>query len=258
MMWPRLRLLHELLSVNGSLWVTLDDNEVLRARNILDEIFGENSFVGQIAWQKERPERIGPVLSQAMITFSYIPNHFADTWKLYRNLLAPSESGYSNPDNDPRGAWASIPFSAQGYRENQVYRIVTPTGAVHKPPKGRCWGATESEFERLKGEERVYWPKGGDGRPRIKQYPEEARGRVPMTFWPADEVGDTESSKKNLLDIFSEYSESDLRMHAPKPVGLIRRIIEISTKEDSVIFDSFSGTWNYSSRRSGSKQTRWR
>ena len=76
MMWPRLSLLHELLSVNGSLWVTLDDNEVHRARNILDEIFGENSFVGQIAWQKERPERIELYYPQAMITFSYIPNHF--------------------------------------------------------------------------------------------------------------------------------------------------------------------------------------
>lgn len=242
MMWPRLRLLHELLSEHGSIWITLDDNEVHRARHMLDEIFGENSSVGQIAWQKRTSRENRAVLSPSFDHLLVYSKSLKDTWKLFRKLLTPHEEGYANPDGDPRGVWASIPFSAQGYRENQVYKITSPTGVEHKPPKGRCWGATEPEFERLEREGRVYWPKGGDGRPRIKQYPEEAKGLVPMTLWPADEVGDTESSKKALLEIFSDYEESALQMHAPKPVELVKRVIEIASDKDSIILDSFAGT----------------
>ena len=242
MMWPRLRLLHELLSEGGSLWMTLDDNEVHRARGILDEIFGENSTVGQIAWQKRTSRENRAALSPSFDHVLVYSKSLRDTWKLHRNLLTPTDAGYSNPDDDQRGAWASIPFSAQGYRENQVYKIVTPTGVELKPPKGRCWGATEPEFTRLKAEGRVYWPNDGNGRPRIKQYPEEAKGLVPMTLWPSSEVGDTEASKKKLLEIFSEYDEADLRIHAPKPIELIQRVIEIASKQNGIILDSFAGT----------------
>lgn len=240
MMWPRLRLLHELLSVHGSLWVTLDDNEVHRARAMLDEIFGAESCVTQIAWQKRTSRENRATFSPSfdhILVYSKCP---PDTWKLRRNLLLPTEEGYSNPDSDPRGVWASIPFSAQGYRENQVYKITTPTGVVLEPPKGRCWGATEPEFERLKEEKLVYWPKNGNGRPRIKQFPDKAKGLVPLTLWFADEVGDTEGSKKELLDIFSEREE--LNFHAPKPPTLIQRVLEIATSQTSIVLDSFAGT----------------
>lgn len=209
---------------------------------MLDGIFGDDCSVGQIAWQKRTSRENRAVLSPSfdhVLVYSKSP---VSTWKLFRNLLNPHENGYSNPDNDPRGAWASIPFSAQGFRENQVYTITTPSGAQHKPPKGRCWAATEPEFERLKEDGRVYWPRKGDGRPRIKQYPDEAKGLVPMTLWPADEVGDTESSKKALLEMFSEYHESDLQIHAPKPVSLVKRVIAIASAKDSIILDSFAGT----------------
>jgi adenine-specific DNA-methyltransferase len=164
-----------------------------------------------------------------------------DTWRLFRNRLLPDEEeGYSNPDNDRRGPWKSIPFSAQGYRKNQVYDIITPTGKVKRPPKGRCWAATEPEFEELKRQCKVYWPNDGDGLPRIKQFPADAKGLVPDTLWMADEVGDTEESKKELLAIFSDRETLDF--HAPKPPALIQRVIEIATKPDSIILDSFAGT----------------
>ncbi len=242
MMWPRLRLLHEILSDNGSLWITLDDNEVHNARCMLDSIFGENSFVGQLAWQKRTSRENRAVLSPSYDHILLYSKALKDTWKLRRNLLAPTDEGYSNPDNDSRGVWASIPFSAQGYRENQVYDITTPTGVKQRPPKGRCWGATEKEFEKLKSENRVYWPKEGNGKPRIKQFPGEAKGLVPMTLWAANEVGTTEESKKQLLNIFEEYEEADLVIHAPKPVALIERVIEISAQKDSIILDSFAGS----------------
>lgn len=242
MMWPRLRLLYEMLSENGSIWITLDDNEVHHARNMLDHIFGEYSFVGQLAWQKRTSRENRAVLSPSFDHILLYSKSLKDTWKLRRNLLTPKDGGYSNPDNDPRGVWASIPFSAQGYRENQVYEITTPTGVKHKPPKGRCWGATEEEFEKLKAQNLVYWPRGGNGKPRIKQFPEDAKGLVPMTLWPANEVGTTEESKKHLLEIFSEYEESDLTIHAPKTVALVERVIEIATQKDSIVLDSFAGS----------------
>lgn len=240
MMWPRLRLLHELLSEHGSLWMTLDDNEVHRARCLLDEIFGDDCCVGQIAWQKRTSRENRATLSPSIDHLLLYSKALPETWKRRRNLLLPTEEGYSNPDNDPRGEWASIPFSAQGFRENQVYAITTPTGVKHNPPKGRCWGATEPEFEKLKLGGFVYWPKGGNGKPRIKQFPDKAKGLVPLTFWPSSEVGDTEESKKELLNIFSDRETVDF--HAPKPPALIQRVLQIATKADSIVLDSFAGT----------------
>jgi adenine-specific DNA-methyltransferase len=240
MMWPRVRLLHDLLSETGSLWMTLDDNEVHRARGILDEIFGSNCCVGQIVWQKRTSRENRAALSPSVDHIIVYSKGLSDSWRLIRNLLDSSGEGYSNPDNDPRGPWKSIPFSAQGFRKNQVYPITTPTGVLLDPPKGRCWGATKGEFEKLKSEKKVYWPKDGDGRPRIKQFPEDEKGLVPETLWMAAEVGDTEDSKKKLLEIFSDQESLDF--HAPKPHELVQRIIKISTKSDSIILDSFAGT----------------
>ncbi|WP_083593647.1 site-specific DNA-methyltransferase [Aurantimonas sp. 22II-16-19i] len=240
MMWPRLRLLYELLSENGSLWMTLDDNEVHRGRCLLDEIFGEECSVGQIAWQKrtsrENRATLSPSIDHVLVYSKPLP----ETWKLRRNLLSPTTDGYSNPDKDPNGEWASIPFSAQGFRKDQVYPITTPTGVVHRPPKGRCWGATEPEFEKYKLKNLVYWPKNGNGKPRIKQYPETAKGLVPSTLWFSSEVGTTELSKKELMEIFSDKEALDF--HAPKPPKLIQRVIEIATTSDSLVLDSFAGT----------------
>ena len=240
MMWPRLRLLYELLSEHGSLWMTLDDNEVHRARSMLDEIFGAECCIGQIAWQKRTSRENRATLSPSIDHILVYSKPLPETWKLRRNLLLPTDDGYSNPDKDPRGVWASIPFSAQGFRENQVYTITTPTGIKHQPPKGRCWGATEPEFEKLKAQQLVYWPKNGAGKPRIKQFPDSAKGLVPMTLWTSREVGDTEESKKQLLEIFSDRDSIDF--HAPKPPALIQRVLEIATKPDSIVLDSFAGT----------------
>jgi adenine-specific DNA-methyltransferase len=240
MMWPRLTLLKELLSQSGSIWMTLDDNEVHHARNLLDEIFGDDHCIGQLAWQKRTSRENRAVLSPSIDHLIAYSNCSTKLWRLFRNLLEPDDEGYSNPDQDPRGDWKSIPFSAQGFRKNQVYKITSPTGKVFDPPKGRCWGATEPEFESLKRQGLVYWPKDGDGRPRIKQFPKNAKGLVPETLWLAREVGDTEESKKLLLEIFSDRDEIDF--HAPKPPELVERILKIATEKTSVVLDSFAGT----------------
>ena len=162
-----------------------------------------------------------------------------DSWKLVRNLI-PVEPVEEVSDDEESGVSGTIPFSAQGFRKNQVYKITTPTGVIHDPPKGRCWGATEPEFEKLKAEDRIYWPKNGNGRPRVKPAAGPHQGLVPNTLWLAREVGDTEGSKKLLLEIFSEREE--LGIHAPKPHELIERVIQISTNPDSIVLDSFAGS----------------
>ncbi len=238
MMWPRLNLLSELLSETGTIWITLNDIEIHRARMIFDEIYGEENLVTQIVWQKRTSRENRAVFSNSHDHILVYSKCSPDVWKTYRNLLDPSALGYSNPDNDPKGEWTSVPFSAQGFRTNQVYKIKTPTGKLLEPPKGRCWGATEPVFEQLKGEGRIYFPKEGEGRPRVKQYSGESKGLVPFTIWPPSEVGDNEDAKKEILEIFKDEPPFD----TPKPVRLIERIIEIAGKGDSTFLDSFAGS----------------
>jgi len=240
MMWPRVNLLRELLSESGSLWVTLNDIEVHRFRMILDEIFGEENLVTQLVWQKRTSRENRATFSSSHDHLLLYSKSSPEYWKSVRNLLPPGENGYSNPDGDPKGPWASVPFSAQGYRDNQMYEIETPTGKVVRPPRGRCWGATLPEFERLKSEGRVYFPKGGDGLPRIKQYQGEGKGLVPFTLWPASEVGDNEDSKKQILEIFSDSKE--LSFDTPKPVALVERVLKTASGKDALVLDSFAGS----------------
>lgn len=238
MMWPRLQLLKELLAENGSIWITLDDNEVHHARAICEEVFGEDAFVGQLVWQKRTSRENRAALASTHDHLLLFAKSGPDSWKLERNLLEPSTDGFSNPDGDSNGVWRSIPFSAQGFRKNQVYEITTPSGVVVEPPRGRCWGATEPVFKKLLADGRIYFPKDGEGRPRVKLYEGEEKGLVPMSIWFANEVGDTEESKGEILEIFHEQVPFD----TPKPTRLIKRIIEIAARKDSIILDSFAGS----------------
>jgi adenine-specific DNA-methyltransferase len=162
----------------------------------------------------------------------------ADEWKIHRNKLPPSGKGYGNPDHDSRGEWKSIPFSAQGWRPNQMYTITAPDGTQHTPPRGRCWAATEPEYEKLRADARIYFPKGGKGKPRVKQFPWEEEGLVPMTLWPAAEVGDNQDSKKEILALFDD----DAPFTTPKPEALLRRVIQIATNAGDIVLDSFLGS----------------
>lgn len=239
MMYPRLELLYSLLSEDGSIWVTIDDNEGFYLKVIMDEVFGRRNFIGSIIWQKRTSRENRAAISSShdlILLYAKCP---ADRWKHFRNKLPASNAGYSNLDNDERGEWKSIPFTAQGYRPNQMYKIVTPTGVEHDPPRGRCWAATEPEYLRLRDvENRIYFPKNGNGRPRVKQFIWEQKGLVPMTIWPANEVGDNEDSKKEILELF----EDDTPFTTPKPERLIQRILQIATNEGDLVLDSFLGS----------------
>ncbi len=238
LMYPRLVMLRELLAENGSIWVSIDDREAHYLKVLMDEVFGRGNFVANVVWQKRTSRENRASIGTSHDHILLYTKCGAVAWKETRNLLLATEKGYSNPDNDPRGPWRSIPFSAQGYRPNQMYGIETPTGKTVFPPKARCWGATEPEYLKYLSAGMVYFPKGGDGKPRIKQFPEQVKGLVPMTLWLASEVGDTEISKKESLAL----SPDDEPFGTPKPEALIQRIIHIATNLNDLVLDSFLGS----------------
>ncbi|MEG8223182.1 site-specific DNA-methyltransferase [Sphingomonas sp. HH69] len=238
MIYPRLELLRDLLAKDGSIWVSIDDNEGHYLKVVMDEVFGRRNFIAEIIWQKRTSRENRAAIGSshdAILAYGKMP---AQEWKSIRNPLPPNTNGFSNPDSDPRGAWRSIPFSAQGFRPNQMYEIKSADGTVHEPPRGRCWGATEEVFRRYEAEGRVYFPRNGAGKPRIKQFAGEEAGLAPMSLWLAEDVGTNEESKKEILGLFNQ----DTPFGTPKPERLIDRILHIATNPGDLVLDSFLGS----------------
>ncbi|MEC3861544.1 site-specific DNA-methyltransferase [Mesobacterium sp. TK19101] len=239
MMWPRLRLLHELLAEDGSLWVTLDDNEAQRGKLILDEVFGEHCFVTNIVWQARYS-----VSNDTDVSLSH--NHILvyskhkDTWKKLRNELPRDETQakqYSNNDDDPKGPWRAIPWDAPNVRENLSYPITTPSGAVRFPPRGRCWSREEAKWKEIVAAGLDYYGQNGDGAPSYKRYLEDAGTVVPTTWWPHTNSGHTDEASKELAAF-----NLDVPFQTPKPLRLLEKILTIATRPDSVVLDSFAGS----------------
>jgi site-specific DNA-methyltransferase (adenine-specific)/adenine-specific DNA-methyltransferase len=240
MMYPRLVLLRQFLREDGAIFVSIDDNEIGNLRLLMDEIFGRKQFVACNVWQKrysrENRGAIGDV-HEYLVVYAMNPDKFQGV----RNRIpidAKQAGVYKNPNNDPQGRWRGIPMTAQGYRPNQMYKIETPSGKVVEPPEGRCWSTIESEFLKLKSEGRIYFGKNGDSQPNVIRYLSEVEGFVPWTWWPHDEVGHTDEARKEVQSIFGTQTAFD----TPKPPRLIQRVIQISTKPDDLILDSFAGS----------------
>jgi len=228
-----------LLSPDGSLWLHLDDSEQHRARCVLDEVFGEEAFVATIVWQK-RTSRDNRKAFSSMHDYIHVYAPAGPKgWKSVRNGL-PDEGGFSNSDNDPRGPWRSVPMNVQAGHAtaSQFYIVITPTGVRHDPPAGRCWTYTAERLAELDQDGRVYWPRGGDGKPRLKRYQSEVTGLAPFTIWTADEVGDTASAKRALLAEFPSLQAFD----TPKPLGLLERIVSVATDPGDLVLDYYLGS----------------
>ena len=235
MMWPRLKLLHELLAEDGSFWMTLDDNESHRGKLLLDEIFGEENFVGEIAWNSRKSKQNDAKIS---VSHNYVIM-YSKSDETSINKLDQDESNFSNPDNDPRGDWVADPFDAPHIRENLTYEIVNPnTGEVYLPPKGRHWRTTREQYEKYLKEGRIVFGKAGKAKPQLKRYLHDAKakGTVPDTWW--DNVGTATDATKELQKIFDGVSPFD----TPKPVNLLSRVLKISLPSDGLILDSFAGS----------------
>ena len=242
MMYPRLVLLRELLAEDGSIWVSIDDNEAHYLKVLMDEVFGRNSFVASNVWQKrysrENREAIGDV-HEYLVVYAKNPEQF----KLRRNLVPITEDQarvYRNPNSDPRGRWRPVPMTAQeGHATpEQFYEVVTPGGARHRPPSGRCWGVSKATYERLLAEGRIYFGRNGNGQPNIIRYLSEVPGVTPWTWWPSVEVGHTDESKKEIHALFGKIAAFD----SPKPERLMQRVLHIATNPGELVLDSFLGS----------------
>lgn len=240
LMTPRLKLLRELLADNGAIFISIDDNEQHNLRMIMDEIFGEDNFIANIIWQKRTSPDNRVILGDAhefVICYSRNQNKFRSTLNKLE-LTQEQINQFKNPDNDPKGPWVSTDFTAQGYRPNQMYSIKTPSGKTYTPPDGRCWKNIEAVYDQLLKEGRMWFGIDGKGIPRRKTYLKEREGSVPWTWWTNKEVGHSQEAKKEIIDLLN----SSTAFETPKPVRLIKRILEIATEEDSIILDSFAGS----------------
>jgi len=239
MMRDRLSLVSELLAPDGSVWVHLDDSEQHRGRCLLDEIFGPEAFVATVIWQK-RTSRDNRKAFSSMHDYIhvYCPSG-PKAFRKRRNPL-PDTGAFANPDGDPNGPWRSAPMSAQAGHgtASQFYSLRSPAGVRHDPPPGRCWTYSQARLEELDAAGRVYWPKDGRGKPRLKQYQQDAGGLAPFTLWMADEVGDNARAKKDLLTLFGHDPVFD----TPKPEGLLERIVHISSDPGDLVLDFFAGS----------------
>lgn len=240
MMYPRLYLARNLLREDGVIFISIDDNEVENLRRMCDEIFGEENFVAQNVWQKRYSRENRGVIGDAheyVVVYARELGRFQEV----ANLVSVTESqkkAYRNPNNDPNGDWRAIPMTAQGHRPNQMYEITSPSGKVFVPPEGRCWSMLESEFEKLKGEGRIYFGKSGDSQPGVIRYLSEVEGVVPWTWWPHDETGHTDEARKEVR----HYLGSSALFDTPKPVRLLSRILEIATGTSDIVLDFFAGS----------------
>ncbi len=240
-MYRRLLLARDLLQPDGAIFVSIDDNELFPLGMLMNRVFGEKNFVANCIWQKrysrENRETIGDAHEYLLV---YAAN--TERFKDVRNKLpldAKQLKVYKNPNRDPKGPWRSVSFSAQGYRPNQMYEIVSPTtGRKHVPPEGSCWKVIESEYQRLLSEGRMYFGKDGNAIPSRIQYLKDIEGVVPWTWWPHEEVGHTDEARKEIQDIL----ETQTAFTTPKPVRLIERILRIATKPGDLVLDFFAGS----------------
>ena len=244
MMYPRLELLRDLLCESGSIWVTIDDNEVHYLKVIMDEVFGRKNFVANIIWEKRTSRENRRVMSfkhDHVLCYAKEKPKFEAT----RNALPLNDvvlGRYKNPDGDPRGAWQSVSANAQAGHatKSQFYPLTLPSGRVIEPPKGRCWLYTEDRLKEEIAAGNIWFGAKGNNAPRVKKFLDsgEKGGLTPETIWYAREVSTNDAAKKDLLRLLPDAAVFD----TPKPEALIQRIIQIATNPGDVVLDSFLGS----------------
>ena len=238
MMVPRLELLRELLSEDGSIWVTIDDNEGHYLKVLMDEVFGRGNFVTGAIWEKADSPRNSARQFSSDHDYILIYSRNADWVPDRLPRTDEANSIYSNPDEDERGVWLpGDPYANKPYSKGR-YSIVGPSGRTFQPPPGRYWRISEEKLRKLDAEGRVWWGPKGEARPSIKRYLSEVSDLVPRTFWRKDDVGSNRTSKNEMRSLFP----GDESFTTPKPEKLIERMLLIATRTDDVVLDSFMGS----------------
>lgn len=244
MIYSRLLLARNLLSDDGVIFISIDDVEINNLRKICDEIFGSSNFVANIIWQKKTSSDARMDISAAhdyILCFAKKRN----LDKYIFNYLPYDEerlASYTNPDNDPRGVWASVDITGQTGRapKSQFYEITTPSGEKYIPPEGRCWAMAQNTFEQLYKDNRLWFGSDGKNRPRLKKFLSESEGQRPWTWWDNKFASYNQASNKELMKLF----DGKLVFDNPKPTKLLKRMISLTTQANNkdIILDFFSGS----------------
>lgn len=242
MIYPRLRVARDLLTEDGVIFISIDENENYNLRKICDEIFGSSNFIAEIVW--ERAYAPINMVKHFSKSHDYILCYAKDINKPVCNGLPRPESTnakYSNPDNDPRGLWRTDNLSVGPVVPSKVYEIITPSGRVCMPPKGRCWLYTKERYEEMVADNRIWFGENGDNVPAPKRFLSEVKqGLTPMTIWKYTDVGHTQDSMRELRDLFDGEKVFDYS----KPVKLMKQIVRLYTNsnDNDIILDFFSGS----------------
>ncbi|MGD9774916.1 site-specific DNA-methyltransferase [Diaphorobacter sp.] len=239
-MYPRLLLAKDLLRDDGVIFISIDDNEQAQLKLLCDEIFGEENFISTIIWHKRYAASNDTSGIASMHDFVLC---YQKTDAFDRKLLPRTEkqnSLYKYDSNDGKGPWRPDNLTVKTVSQAYIYEITNPnTGAKYPPTRGRCWISNEAKIQEWIAEGRVFFGKDGKGAPQLKRYLNEVQeGIVPSSIWSYEEVGHTDSARKELKNIFNGNAPFD----NPKPTGLIKKILQISTDKYSVCLDFFSGS----------------
>lgn len=242
MIYPRLKLAKDLLADDGVIFISIDDNEQENLKKCCDEIFGADNFIAQMVWQKRTsPDARRIVSAGHEYVLAYIKNS-----EIGHEVLNPlpfddaDYARYKNPDNDPNGPWISTDCTAQGGHgtKDQFYDMVTPAGRVVKLQEGLCWRYTKKRMEEEIAAGHIWFGSDGNGVPRKKTYLADRAGKTMWTWWPNTEVGHTQEATKEIATLLGQSGIMDF----PKPIRLMKRIVHIASKKDSIILDFFSGS----------------
>ena len=239
LMKPRLEILKNLLQNDGSIWISIDDDEGHYLKVLCDEIFGRNNFVNTVIWEKKfSPQNDAKWLSDSH-DFILVYAKNKENW--HPNLLPRTKNmdkRYKNPDNDPRGPWTSGDCSVKTYNASADYPITTPSGRIVNPPAGYCWRFSKETFEEMVKDNRIWFGINGDNVPRVKRFLSDVKqGMTAMTIWKYTEVGHTQEAKKEVKAFHSESVFS-----TPKPERLIERILTLASNKGDLVLDSFLGS----------------
>lgn len=242
MMYPRLSIARDLLTDDGVIFISIDDNEVHNLKKVCDEIFGESNFEGEITWRRRhnQPNDASKMIAKVS---EYIVCYSKNSKKLKENkafygipLSEKRKKEYTNPDNDPRGPWDSKPWKVGTGQGGSLYSIKLPSGNILT----ETWMGNEATYKKLLSENLIYFPKGGEGSPRKKIFlsEREKEGQSAHTFWNFEQFGSNQEASNELDKLFGEKGIFD----NPKPTKLLKALIKLVTKENELCLDFFSGS----------------
>jgi adenine-specific DNA-methyltransferase len=244
-MYPRLLLAKTLLSEEGSIFISIDDNEVHHLREIMNEIFGEENFISTIIWQKVYSPKNTAMYFSEDHDYIMVYTRNSEHWR--PNLLPRTDeqnARYINPDNDPRGVWKPSDMTARNYYGAGQYEVTSPSGKKFRSGIGRYWRSSYEKFLELDNDNQIWWGTNGSNMPALKRFLSEVKqGIVPQTLWLYSDVGHTQDAKKELIH-YVNFTYTENVLNSVKPTKLLRRILTIATnpEEDDIVMDFFSGS----------------